>query len=66
MVSDLEQFSRWAALESISLCSELMIFVITVVMIRDLQMSMKKKAMALAIFAVRLPYVFKPTLVCSH
>ncbi|KAF2170387.1 hypothetical protein M409DRAFT_19210 [Zasmidium cellare ATCC 36951] len=50
-------FSRWAALESISLCSELMIFVITVVMIRDLQMSMKKKAMALAIFAVRLPVV---------
>lgn len=32
-------------------------FVVTIMMILDLQMSLKKKIMASAIFAVRLPYV---------
>lgn len=55
--ADLVQFSRWAALESINLLSEIMMFVVTILMIRDLQMSLKRKAMASTIFAVRLPYV---------
>lgn len=51
------QFIRWAALESISLVIETLIFGVAAAMIWMLHMPRKNKLGALIAFAIRLPYV---------